>query len=71
MLDLVLIDEGEGYVIDFVNMFNSEYTPDYSKISVNEGIHYDGHENMSDDAKSGENISENQADSHEEVENNA
>ncbi|ALP90313.1 MULTISPECIES: hypothetical protein [Clostridium] len=71
VLDLVLIDEGEGYVIDFVNMSNSEYPPDYSKINANEGIYYDGHENMSDDAKSGENISESQADSHEEVENNA
>ena len=71
VLDLVLIDEGEGYVIDFVNMSNSEYPPEYSKINVNEGIRYDGHENMSDDAKSGENISENQADSQEEVENNA
>ena len=52
-------------------MSNSEYPPDYSKINANEGIYYDGHENMSDDAKSGENISESQADSHEEVENNA
>lgn len=30
ILDLVLVDEGEGYVIDFVNLYNSEHNPDYT-----------------------------------------
>ncbi|MGN0145273.1 MAG: hypothetical protein ACI398_09825 [Clostridium sp.] len=32
ILDLVLIDEGEGYVIDYLNLYNSDHTPDYTNI---------------------------------------
>ena len=35
-LDLVLIDEGEGLVIDFENRFSSDYIPDYSAMNIDE-----------------------------------
>lgn len=37
VMDLILVDEGEGYVIDFVNNFDSNHIPDYSKIDVDAG----------------------------------
>ena len=30
ILDLVLVDEGEGYVIDFENLYNSQHNPKYN-----------------------------------------
>ena len=75
ILDLVLIDEGEGYVIDFINSFMDDSFPDYSKIDEDGYIYYEGkyhgHDNMSDEDPSGGNISESDINSDEEVEGNA
>ena len=32
ILDIVLIDEGEGYVIDYISNYDDEYFQDYSKV---------------------------------------
>lgn len=72
ILDLVLIDEGEGYVIDFVNLLNSsEDIPDYSKIDVYEKPYYYEHKNMDNDVKTDEEIHHNELDSDKSVEDNA
>ena len=36
ILDLVLIDEGEGFVIDFTNRFSTDYIPDYYEMNIEE-----------------------------------
>ena len=77
IIDLILIDEGEGYVIDFVNLFNSDYAPDYSKIDEYGNFYYEGKDyesqNMSDDSSNDENVAGNEKESNsgEEVEANA
>lgn len=42
ILDLVLVDEGEGYVIDFENLYNSDYNPNYTDMS--DSSYYDKNE---------------------------
>lgn len=72
ILDLVLIDEGEGYVIDFINLSHSiDNVPDYSKIDVDEENYYYGYKNMSNDVISDEQIYDNELDSNKAAENNA
>lgn len=71
ILDLVLIDEGEGYVIDFINLLDSsENIPDYSKIRVDDPYYYE-HKNMINDVKTDEEIHHNELDSDKAVEDNA
>lgn len=46
IIDLVLIDEGEGFVIDFVNNFTNDCIPDYSKIDEYGNVFYEGKDDI-------------------------
>ena len=67
MIDLVLIDEGEGFVIDFVNDFTSECIPDYSKIDRDGDVYYEGKDDIENYHDINEDLSHTENNTNEEV----
>ncbi|WP_294156228.1 hypothetical protein [uncultured Clostridium sp.] len=67
LLDLVLIDEGEGFVIDFVNNFTNDYIPDYSKIDEFGNVYYDGKNDIKEYHDIDEDLSQTENNTDEEV----
>lgn len=67
-MDLILVDEGEGFVIDYLETFDSGNIPDYSKLH---GDRYMSEGYRKQYAEDQINLPENQSSVNEEVENNA
>lgn len=67
MIDLVLIDEGEGFVIDFINDFKNDFIPDYSKIDKHGDIYYEGRDNIEEYHDINEDLSQTENNTDEEV----
>lgn len=67
IIDLVLIDEGEGFVIDFVNDFMNDGIPDYSKIDEYGNVFREEKDDIEDYHDINEELSQTENNTNEEV----